>query len=516
MSRGGTLFLVGDKKQAIYRWRGGKAELVDNISSTYPAYATYPVCLDINYRSGEHVVTFNNAVFDPANISNLLHSVAGGEAPKDWARIAETYRGSNQQCLEQKTGEGYVYVEKLLLETNNGEMEQKFSKEEKEELTSDKVELLVKEIRGRQVYRDRDIAVLVRRREEAELIVKRLLEAGISVDSEFTVNVKNNPLIKEIIGFLQFLSAPRDDGVLAGFLAGTIFADITGTERKEIVRWITGQRLNPAREPLYRAFQASHGLLWDRFFADFFKGVGYLPLYELFVLILKRWHILDRFPEDAPYFLHICEMIKKREGMGSNNLTGFLDFWGGGVEDAFGDGGKDEAPFLLKTTEGANAVRVLTIHKAKGLQFPVVILPFLKLADFGASDRRDKGKFFVSGDEGLRLLHIKKSYTDFSANLKAVYLENEMEYLIDEINNMYVACTRAEKELYILLTDSRRQKNYLIDFLYNIGTLQGYVTDNVMDIGLKPGASGGKHDLLRIVGPRKPVMIFASGLWGKI
>jgi ATP-dependent helicase/nuclease subunit A len=488
LSRGGTLFLVGDKKQAIYRWRGGKAELVDDISSTYPAYAAYPVCLDTNYRSGEYVVAFNNTVFDPENITKLLHSIAGGEAPKDWVRIADTYRGSSQQCLEQKKGEGYVYVEKLLLETTNGELEEKFSKEEKEELTSDRVESLVKEIRSRRVYRDRDIAVLVRRREEAELIVKRLLEAGISVDSEFTVNVKNNPLIKEIIGFLQFLSAPQDDGVLAGFLTGAIFADVTGTERKEIIRWITGQRLNPGREPLYRTFQTSYAFLWNRFFSDFFKGAGYLPLYELFVLILKRWHILDRFPDDAPYFLHICEMIKKREGMGSNNLTGFLDYWGGGVETAFGDVAKDEAPFLLKATEGANAVRVLTIHKAKGLQFPVVILPFLKLADFGASDRRDKGKFFVSGDEGLRLLNIKKDYIDFSARLKAVYLENETEYLIDEINNIYVACTRAEKELYILLTDSRRQKNYLIDYLYHITKFQGCVTDNIINMGLKPGA----------------------------
>jgi ATP-dependent helicase/nuclease subunit A len=490
LSRGGTLFLVGDKKQAIYRWRGGKAELVDEISSTYPAYTTYPVCLDVNYRSGEHVVSFNNTLFDPENVLNLLRSLAGGVVPGDWDRIADTYQGSSQQCMEQKKGEGYVWVERLVLGTGDEETGEKLSKEEKEELTSDKVELLVKEIRGRQVYRDRDIAVLVRRREEAELIVKRLLEAGIAVDSEFTVNVKNNPLVKEMIGFLQFLSAPDDDAVLAGFLTGTIFTEVTGTGRKATIKWITKQRLTAAREPLYRAFRSSYALLWDRFFADFFKGAGYLPLYELFVLILKRWRILDRFPEDAPYFLHICEMITQREGMGSNNLTGFLDFWGEGAETGFRDARADDAPFLLKTTEGANAVRVLTIHKAKGLQFPVVILPFLKLADFGASDRRDKGKFFVSVDQGLKLLNIKKDYVDFSPTLKSVYLEHETDYLIDEINNLYVACTRAERELYVILTDSRRQKNYLIDYLFSIPAFQGYMSAGTMEIGRRAEASG--------------------------
>ena len=485
LSRGGTLFLVGDKKQAIYRWRGGRAELVDEISSCYPGYATRPMCLDINYRSGEHVVSFNNTLFSPENIPGLLRLVAGGDVPGLWARIAETYRGSAQQCVEWRKGEGYVSVEKLVFTGEDGEDWEKLSQEEREALTLDRVESLVKEVRGRRVYRDREIAVLVRRREEAESVVKRLLEAGIAVDSEFTVNVRNNPLMKEMIGLLQFLSAPDDDAVLAGFLTGTVFAEVSGIGRKEIINWITTRRLKTRREPLYKAFRGSYTRLWDGFFADFFKSAGYLPLYELFVLILKRWQILDRFPDHAPYFLHVCEMIKKREGMGSNNLTGFLDFWGEGAEQDFGGVRADDAPFLLKTTEGADAVKVLTVHKAKGLQFPVVILPFLKLADFASSDRRDKGKFFVSAGQGLKLLNIKKDYLDFSAALRNVYLENETEYLVDEINNIYVACTRAEKELYIFLTDSRRQKNYLIDYLYGIPAFQGFVTADTMEAGSK-------------------------------
>ena len=63
LSRGGSLFLVGDKKQAIYRWRGGRADLVDAVEEQYKSYAPQPLELDTNYRSGEHIVAFNNAVF---------------------------------------------------------------------------------------------------------------------------------------------------------------------------------------------------------------------------------------------------------------------------------------------------------------------------------------------------------------------------------------------------------------------------------------------------------------------
>ena len=482
LSRGGTLFLVGDKKQAIYRWRGGKAELVDEISTLYPAYTTYHIPLDTNYRSGEHVIAFNNTIFDGENLVRLLESLAGKGAANGWDRILDTYQGSGQLCLPERKGNGYVRVERMVRENGEGEMEETFLKDERDRIVSDRVEALVKELREVRGYRDRDVAILVRRKQEAELVVKKLLEAGIGVDSEFTVNVRNNPLMAEIIGFLRFLSSPHDDSTLAGFLTGAIFSRTTGRGRDKIMEWLEDERLAPGREPLYRAFQRAYESLWEGYFADLYKGAGYLPLYELFLLAVKRWKVLDHFPEEAPYFLHVCEMIKNREGEGDNNLTGFLAYWAGDGSAGAGED-RDEAPFLLKSAEGSDGVRVLTIHKAKGLQFPVVILPFLKLAEFGAADRRDKGKFFAEEEDGLTLLHIRKEYTEYSERLKRVYLENEADYLVDEINNTYVACTRAEEELYILLTDSGRQKNHLVDYLFGIAALLPCIKDNVLEMG---------------------------------
>jgi ATP-dependent exoDNAse (exonuclease V) beta subunit len=125
----------------------------------------------------------------------------------------------------------------------------------------------------------------------------------------------------------------------------------------------------------------------------------------------------------------------------------------------------------------------MTVHKAKGLQSPVVILPFLKLTGYEVSDSRDKTKFFVEDETDMKLLYIKKDFTEFSENLARIYGKRKVEFLLDELNNTYVACTRPEKELYILLADSKRQKNQLIDYLFGLEELKAFVSENTIKIG---------------------------------
>ncbi len=489
LSKGGTLFLVGDKKQAIYRWRGGKSELVDEVIEKNQSSPIYELNLDTNFRSSEYIVKFNNIVFNPKNIRTLIEIVMKENLTSNKEKVLQTYKNSTQKFLESKKDQGYVYIEKIIKRNDNGEFQDTFLKQERNEIIKEKFIKLIQQIRARNVFQNKDIAVLVRKREEAEIIVKALLEIGISVESEFTVNVKNNPLIKEIISFLQFINSPDDDLSFAGFITGKIFQQKTKISKDEIFKWMTENKIkNSSIYSLYKIFRNDYPEIWDTHFEIFFKNAGYLPLYEFIILLLKKWDVLQNFPEDAIYFLHICEIIKQREGIGENNFTSFLQFWNKEVGEPYGLSLSPTAnPFLLKTTEGANAVKVLTIHKAKGLEFPVVILPFLKINTFPPPDNKDKAQFFFSERDNLKLLYIKKNFINYSQHLKHLYLEKEMEYLIDELNNMYVAFTRAEKELYILLTDSSpRYKNYLIDYIFNIEELKKYKKNNeTIEIGKK-------------------------------
>ncbi len=333
-------------------------------------------------------------------------------------KILRTYNDSKQLPLDDRKGKGYVYIEKITTGDEDGDIKETFSKTERSEIVTEKVKDLIGRIRDRGVFEDKDIAILVRRKDEVRLIVKMLLEMGVNVESELTVNVKNHPFVRELISFLRYINNPDDNFSFASFVSGTIFRRKTSIPAKELLEWITMRRTIDDTQRLYDSFRTDYPEIWNDCFEVFFKTSGYLPLYEFVVLFLKKWSLFDNFPDEAPYFLHICELIKDREVTEENNLSAFIHFLDNNDANPFTSTSDSEKPFLLKTSESANAVKVLTIHKAKGLEFPVVILPFIKLDTFSASDERDKTKFFTTDDDTLRLLYIKKDFTDISLKLK--------------------------------------------------------------------------------------------------
>jgi len=484
LSRGGSLFLVGDRKQAIYRWRGGRPELVDEIADRYrDNYRVEELNLDTNYRSSEHIVAFNNAVFDAENLAVLGGSVLAGHPPEAVDEAVKPYRTSRQLFLETKKDMGFVSIEQLAAEGDDENGQDVFTGDEARELVEEKLKTLIQGIMARDVFRQGDLAVLVRTREEAGAVATVLLSMGLSVESEHTVSIRNNPLIREVICFLKFLDKPDDDLSFASFITGRIFAAKNGDGASRMSAWLSERYLADRGPFLYLQFRADHGALFEEGFAGFLSRVGYLPLYDLVVNFYRHWEVLARFPDDVPYLLHFLELVKERERSDMSSLAGFIEFLDNGSRGASYGASDDDKAFLLSTPDSLNAVKVLTIHKAKGLQFPVVILPFVTLTSFSASSGRDKQRCFQSDDDGLRLFYLKKEYTEVSPDLAALYRTKERDYLADELNNLYVAFTRAEEELYILLTDKKRQKNYLIDHIFGMEAFRPFAKDRAITLG---------------------------------
>ncbi len=495
VSRGGTLFIVGDRKQAIYRWRGGKSELVDEVSTRFSAYEKQDRILTTNFRSDGEIVRFNNAVFNTVNLAKLVDALLPDHPQDSKQSILRIYSDSDQNSLEERRTKGYVCIEQVATGDDNGDAIDIFTKAERNVVIAGKIKALISDIRDRKVFKNSDIAVLVRKKDEARLVVRTLLEMGLNVESELTVNIKNNPLVMELISFLNFIDHPEDDYSFAAFITGTIFRTGSGLQSVTIEEWLIHQRISGTGQSLYSRFRSDFREVWDEYFEQFFRTSGYLPVYEFVVLFLRKWSIFKLFPDDAPYFLHVCELIKKREAKEAGNLTSFLNLLSDNEPIPFGSSSESEKPFLLRTSGASDAVKVLTIHKAKGLEFPVVILPFVKLTSFSASDDRNRNEFLVNQEGGLRLFYIKKDFRDISQRLKAVYQEREASYLLDELNNLYVAMTRAEKELYLFLTDAKgHRKNYLIDYISGLPAFEGCSDGKCIEKGERRTAKSSSKD----------------------
>lgn len=422
LSTGGSLFYVGDKKQAIYRFRGGEVSLIDLAKERFKNYNLIEASLAQNYRSRKEIVEFNNMVFSENNLRRFLIEFS----PSDQDEIIKVFEGSRQKYRDDKPG-GYVKLEFL-------------------DCRKPKVLSLIEGLSKRFLLKD--IAVLARKNKEVELLTSWLLEKDIPVESEKTLNIRENSYIKELVSFLKFLNSPIDNLSFASFIIGDIFSKASGLDSQEMHGFIFG--LNPrtqllrkaatthlgVRVYLYREFRLRFPEIWETLMEDFFKSVGLVPLYELVISILGKFKVLNKFPEYQGFFMRFLELIKEQDEE-NPSLSSFLEFFDKAApEDLY-----------VNITE-SDSVKILTIHKSKGLEFPVVIIPFLEM------NVKVDSRVAAADGEDLKLVYLKKRYRDFSPYLAGQYKGEYIKSFIDELNSIYVALTRAKDELYIFTSAS--------------------------------------------------------------
>ncbi|MDD3296014.1 MAG: UvrD-helicase domain-containing protein [Candidatus Omnitrophica bacterium] len=432
---GGTLFYVGDKKQAIYRFRGGEARLFDEVKNRLSNFNVTLRRLDQNWRSKKAIVDFNNQVFSQENLSSFI-SACGisselGEDPDFDKQVGSIFGGAHQKVRPGYEG-GYVYLEKIK-EKNQGE---------RNEIIFPKIIDLLKDLRSRG-FGYEDIAILVRDNSDVELLSSLLLGEGIPVESEKTLNVTENLLIKNIVSFLSFLHSPIDNLSFAGFILGDIFSAASGISNREASDFIFSVRSEgpfSSDRSLYRIFRQRYPEIWDRYFDEFFKSVGFVSAYELVTGIYQRFEVFKNFSGQQAFFMKFLELIKVKEDDYSG-LGDFLEY----LKDALSDD-------LYVNASHSASVRILTVHKAKGLEFPVVILPLLRMEINPETAGKGTSSYVVEeGKDSIGLVRITKMHRKYSSRLNNIYTDAYKKACIDELNNMYVALTRAQHEMYIYI-----------------------------------------------------------------
>ncbi len=449
ISSNGSLFIVGDKKQSIYRFRGGDYSIIDEIETEYNNRVTiYKILLDTNYRSAKKIIEFNNIIFEQANIKNFVSLMLKKNkkgideyTEKLINKYIEVYKFSKQTPYKE-FDEGYIEIKTFSV-----------SKEERDEIIKEEIKRIMKDLSERNIIGNYSIGFLTREREEATKITEWLLEMGYSVDSESTLDIRYSTFINEIISLLKFFNNPEDDLAFAEFITGKIFNFFTEFSFEKLFN------LRKHKDaPLYIVFRENYPEVWEKYIKEIFSHrAGFTSVSELILDICRKFKLFE-IPEFSKYTSYLIKLIEVAEFSSSeNSLQGFLDYWQKAPPAA-------EEFKVMQSHEGHKSINVITIHKAKGLEFDVVIIPFAYFKkELGGWGTIKSLYYFKSSNNEWDVAYINENIAQASPYLYQVKLKETIQRTIDELNTIYVAFTRAKFELYILIQKDSR--NHLPELL---------------------------------------------------
>lgn len=431
----GTLMIVGDPKQSIYRWRGGKAEQFIALSKEQNPFNNPEkllVHLDRNYRSYSQIIDFNNRFF------KFLSGVFKNEDYRD------LYENKSHQLHNDRVG-GYV---------NLSFLPQDFSEDEDEapEKETLYVKATVQAIHKAlsQGFEYRDIAILTRKRGQGIAVATYLTEQKIPLLSSETLMIRNATEVSFIIHVLKYLRSSLDLESKA-----QILYYLAKAQPQIPIHDFISQGMAQVPEHDFESWLLSHDL--DFSFAEIRKKA----LYDAVEMIISNFI----HPETSnAYLQYFLDIVLERDLRNQAGIADFLEYWD-----------KNSEKFSIPSPEGNNAVRILTIHKSKGLEFPVVIMPFAE-EDYNRNPK-DKLWLDATGDAiGMpkALVDNSKFVEGLGLSAANVYLQKKQEELLDNINVLYVALTRAVEQLYVIsamtldkngATKESNMASFFIDFL---------------------------------------------------
>lgn len=440
LGKGGSLFLVGDTKQAIFSFRGGDWQIMARMreNEEFSSAQCYRQDLNTNYRSSDAVVEFAEKVF---------HGIVSQQIEKEIADLSGLV-SYKQKVKDNARGKGFVEVKK-------------FKKAEEVTDSSPERKVIIEIIRDCQSrgFKLGDIAILTPQNKYVIAVSSWLNAEEIKFLSHSSLDIRKRKIVGEILSLLKFLDSPIDDLSFASFL----LSDALLVELKRI-----GESSNfhsflfkcskngKPPQSLYTYFRDQYPQLWEKYFENIFNMVGYLPLYDLIAEVYKRFNLFNNFPDEAATLVKLLETINAYEGRGSLSLKDF---------HSFSEEESEEEMWNIAVTPSENAVTVMTIHKAKGLGFPIVITLFY-------DTRPHYDSMVVREDEdGIQLMHVTKKESEYNEELSERFEKKETLRKLDDLNKLYVSLTRAEQEMYVLSIKGKQeeQSKFLPDDKFTIG-----------------------------------------------
>ena len=411
--------IVGDVKQSIYRWRSGDWQLLNNIEKSFGKEQMTVEPLRNNYRSAKNIIRFNNAFFEVAirNETDNEREVSGDNA----VQMEKAYSDVEQMIPDGNDEGGEVNI--MLL-----------SKDDFEQRMLDKVVETVDYLMEHGA-RQKDIAILLRGNKEITKIAEKFMQArpDIHLVSDEAFRMDSSLAVNMIIETLTLLLHPED--LLTRAELAKQYQENIAKSPTDIASQICDADEEKINRLLPEAFVSSFSTMLE------------MPITDLIEHIYKVLG-LEKLSEQSAYVCAFYDAVCEFTEDYSPGIEALLQEW----EDT-----------LCKKTissDGIDGIRILTIHKSKGLEYDNVIVPFANWP-LKASDMlwcaTEKEPFCQ-----MPLIPVKYKKEMNDSHFAADYQYEHLQSTVDHMNMLYVAFTRAANNLYVIGKNGNEGRSAII------------------------------------------------------
>jgi len=428
--------IVGDVKQSIYRWRDGDWQLLNDIEGEFPGMEIGIERRKFNYRSAPVVIDFNNAFFTrAAKITRQGVEEEVGAALA--AQLTKAYQDVVQEYPKDKKREGMVDVR--LIDTR-----------QYPDLMLQQVKETVLRL-FREGYAPKDIAILVRNNKSmpaiADILTRevRYQDSPVRVVSNEAFRLSSSAAVMIIVSALRAL-AREDDKIAWSSLAKLYQRRILGNDASDALLF---SRI-PARLP-------EEETSWAPYYRDllpegFTLGTARLkrmPVYRLAESLYHDFHV-SRLQEEGAYVCAFFDEINRYLHDSGADLFDLLEAWDSTIAEKKIQG------------DASDGIRLMTVHASKGLEYDNVIIPHCDWL------MRGRGTIWCATGEkpysDLPVIPLDNGNTLKDSVYGAYWKDELLQNTVDNLNLLYVAFTRAKRNLFILGgTPAKGNRSSLLD-----------------------------------------------------
>lgn len=408
--------VVGDIKQSIYRWRNSDWRLLNQVDQSFGD--TCMPKMDCNWRTAELLVQHNEQLM--LQYSQWITQQIQGKGWDDHAEATAIQHIYAQEAIHQKAKKDYP-----------GVVHMQFFEGKKDEVQTQALAAVAQQL---QQLKEEEIdlgrvAILVRKRNEAEMTAQYLIEQGFTVQSTDGMRIQSHPAVQLLVAIMQ--------------------------QKQDQQRGIINEVTNAIIRELHAPFTEEEMLQMNQ--------AANLPVYEYVQTLIQMLQLQDA-DGALPYLTAFQDQIYQFTQSRVANTQSFLEYW---------ERKKDKA--AIPAPAETNAIRVLTIHSSKGLEFDIVMLPFMSWEL--QSSHNDEILWCQPTSapfNEMPIVAVSISEKLLQTHFRNEYIQEIISKYIDNLNLTYVALTRPKYRLYAYGPRFEKEENPQSS-IKNVGHLFSYL-----------------------------------------